>query len=65
MGRLWDDELLDELLPRDQREAIKRLDTAHYMKCGLAHPCDMCLVLDALREILSDVHTARCALGGM
>lgn len=61
--RMWDDELMEELLPRDQRDAIKRLDAAHYMKCDIRHPCDICLTLEALRALLSDIQTARVALG--
>lgn len=62
--RLWDEELMEELLPRDQRDAIKRMELSHYLRCDIRKPCDACLVLEAVRELLSDINTARAALGG-
>lgn len=57
--------MLEELLPRDQREAIKRMDRAHYMVCDVMKVCEGCLVLDALRELVAAIHSARGALGGI
>lgn len=51
----WNMDIIEALLTREQRDAIKRVDAEHYMKEDVRRPCDVCLVLSALKTTLDEL----------
>ncbi len=54
----WNMDIIDAVLTREQRDAIKRVDAEHFMKEDVRRPCDVCLVLEALKTALDELDSA-------